>query len=315
MRGIIKSIAIAMTLMACAWANAETYPQRTVTLVVPYSPGGGVDATARILAKYLGDDLKQSFIVENRPGPGGSIGAAYVARSRPDGYTLLVGGTGPLSLAPHVIPGLPYNPQKDLRSISLLVTIPQILVVKAGGRFADFKSFEEYARSHDVPVGGTTSSGQELSVLMLRKAGDLKLTFIPYKGTNNAITDVMGGTIDAAFVDPVAMGLVRSGKLKALAVSTPQRSQANAEVPTMIEQGLPGASFQSFYALSAPAGTPDAVIQTLNRALKKALSQDEVRKSMLEQGLDPAYTSPAEADDFIARHTRNSGELLGKLGQ
>jgi len=309
-----KWMSIIAVCIASSMAHAEPYPQHKVVLVVPYPAGGGVDTTARIVGQYLSQALKQPFVVENRPGPGGTIGAAYVAHSKPDGYTLLVGGDGPLTLAPYFIPGMPYKPAKDLTGISLLVTIPQILVVKAKGKFKDFHSFLESAKKNSLTIAGTKSSGQELAFLMLKKNAQLPaLRFIPYKGTANSVTGLLSDSVDAAFVDPSAMGLVHSGKLKALALTTPARSQANPGIPTLIEEGIPNAAFPGFYALSTPMGTSPEVIQILNQAVRRALAQDTVRKKLMQQGLDPTPTSPTQANAFVANQVKHAGELLTTL--
>lgn len=304
----------ASLLLTAAFTAAAAYPDKAITWVVPYPAGGGVDATARLVGKFVSEELGQPIVVENKPGPGGTIGAAYVARAKPDGYTFLVGGSGPLAIAPFVIKGMQYDPQKDLQSLSLLVTIPQILVVKADSRFKDFATLLQQAREQRLSIGyGGNGTGQHLSALLLKNVSGADFKLVPYKGTSNVVNDLLGGTIDAAFVDPSGMGLVKSGDLRAFAVTTPARVNAYPQIPTLQEQGLKGAVLQSFYALSAPAGLPAEIAAKVGDAARKALAQPEVRQTFLQQGMEPAPTSAQEAEKFIGEQRERSGQLLSSL--
>jgi tripartite-type tricarboxylate transporter receptor subunit TctC len=309
-------------MLVCLWlavvaltASAQAYPDRPIVWVVPYSAGGGVDAVARMVGKYVSEVLKTPIVVENRPGPGGTVGANHVARSKPDGYTFVVGGSGPLSISPHIMKGLPYDPLKDLKPVSLLVTVPQILVVRAGGRFPDFNSFMATARKERLSLGyGSNGSGQHLSALALQHFGKVEFTLIPYKGTANVINDLLGGTIDAAYVDPSSIGLVKNGRLIAFGVTMPKRSAANPTIPTLQEIGLSGAEFQSFYALSGPADMPDSVVATMGQAVRQVLTRPDVIDAMREVGFDPAPSTSKEAASFIQEHSRHAAGLLKSVG-
>lgn len=305
----LKRLAAALTFTLPCLAHAAAYPSHKVYIVVPYTAGGGVDATARVMAEALTTYFKQPFIVENRPGPGGTIGASYVAHAAADGYTLLVGGDGSLSLAPFFMKDLPYNAKRDLQPISLLVTIPQILVVKSG-KFANFQAFLDQGRHGHVTIAGTQSSGQELAVLMLKERTGANIQFIPYKGTSNEVSDLLGGVVDAAFADPSVTGLLHAGTLKALAVTTPKQSPANPGIPTLEEVGVKDAAYPGFYSLNTASGVSPTVIAILNAGVKHVLADPEVRKRLMAQGLDPHYTTPAEANAFVDNQVARASALL-----
>jgi tripartite-type tricarboxylate transporter receptor subunit TctC len=307
------------TLLAClsftSFSAYATFPDRTITLVVPYSAGGGVDFVARVIANGLTKQLGETILVENRPGAGGTIGAAFVAHATPDGYTLLVGGTGPLAVGPLIYKNLTYSPTKDLITVSLVVLIPQILVVSPALPVKTVQELVAMARTKNgsmtVGTGGRGTS-QELAATMLAELADIKLISVPYKGTSAALTDLLGGHIDMLFGDPSIMASIKAGQLHALAVTTPGRSPALPDVPTLAESGIKDYVMQSFYGLTAPAATPDDVIQTLNKAVGALLADPDTQKKFLVEGMIPTYDTPAQARAFIIDSTNHAAKLLEK---
>lgn len=293
--------------------RAASFPDKPITIVVPYPPGGGVDFVGRILATGLSERLGQSVIVENRAGAGGTIGAAYVAHSAADGYTLLVGGTGPLSVGPLLFKSLPYSPAKDLAPVSLVVLIPQILVVRPSLPVKNVAELLDLARAKpgSLTMGsGGIGTGQHLAGAMLNLQAHINIQHIPYKGTSLALNDLMGGHIDMMFADPSVMALIKSGQVRALGLTTPQRSPSMPDVPS-IGETVPGYAMQSFYALTAPAGTPAPVMDKLNSALASVLAEKDVQQKFAAEGMVTSPTTPQAARSYIAEHTAHAAQLLG----
>lgn len=306
-----RNIILGTIAMGWALASVAAYPERAITWVVPFPAGGGVDVTARTVGKFLSDELQQPIVIENRPGPGGTIGAAYVAKAPADGYTLLAGASGPLMIAPFVIKGIQYDPQKDFKAISMFVAIPQILVVKNEGKYKNFADYVKATETKPLTIGyGSNGTTQHLSALALTQKGHLNLKLVPYKGTSNVINDLLGGTIDSAIVDPSARGLIDSGELLALAVTTPTRSSFNPAIPTLNELGVHDASITTYYALAAPVNVDSHIIDITSNALKKVLAKPEVIEALRSQGLDVRFTTPDETTTLINNDIRYFGQLL-----
>lgn len=271
-----------------AHANEPAYPIKAVTITIGFPPGTATDVLARMLAEGLSTRLGQPFIVDNRAGMGGSIGASYVARAKPDGYTLVIGATAPISINPHIYPSLSYQPEKDFTPIASLIWIPLLLVTAPSVKADSLQQLIAMARSEPGKLSfastgnGTTS---HLLMEMLTAEANVKLTHIPYKGSAQAQTDIIGGRVTCSF-DTLAsaLPLVRAGKLKALAVSTPQRTSALPNVPTVAEQGFPGFGVVAWTGMLAPKGTPPAVIDQLARALKEINEDPGFREKMIAQG-------------------------------
>ncbi|OZI60805.1 Bug family tripartite tricarboxylate transporter substrate binding protein [Bordetella genomosp. 11] len=293
-------------------SRAGTYPEKPVTIVVPYPPGGGVDFVGRLLATGL-SRLGQPVVVENRAGAGGTIGAAFVAHARPDGYTLLVGGTGPLSIGPLLTKNLPYSPSKDLDPISLVVLIPQILVVHPSLPVKSVSELLALARAKpgSLTMGsGGIGTGQHLAGAMLNSLAHVDIQHIPYKGTSLAVNDLLGGHIDMMFADPSVTPMIKSGQLRALGLTTPKRSPLMPDLPT-IGETVPGYAMQSFYAITAPAGTPADVVAKLNGAVAALLAEPDTQQKLAAEGMIAAPSSPADARAFIAQTTVHAAQLLG----
>ncbi|MCC7081662.1 MAG: tripartite tricarboxylate transporter substrate binding protein [Burkholderiales bacterium] len=290
--------------------HAQTYPSRPLVFVVPYQAGGGVDLTGRIIGAQLSQQLGRAVVIENRPGANGTIGADYVAKAAPDGYTLLVGGTGPLSLAPAVYKKLPYSPLKDLTPVILLVTIPQILVVHPSLPVHTVRDLIALARKHpgklNVAAGGIS---QQLAGAMLASMSGVQITSVPYKGTAPAMNDLLGGHVELYFGDPSMLPTIKAGRLRALAVTTPMRYPALPGVPTVAET-LPGFNITSFYGLAVPSETPREIILRLNAEAEKALADRDTREKLEHSGLIPTGGSPEVFAEFLRNHVATTAKLV-----
>jgi tripartite-type tricarboxylate transporter receptor subunit TctC len=304
-------------LLGPAFASAQEYPSRPVHLVVPFPPGGGVDTLARIVAPKLQAGLGQAFIVENKSGAAGTIGVDYVAKAPPDGYALVVGSPGNMSVAPSLNPKLPYKPLTDFAPIAMGVRIPTLLVVHPS--FPANNVQELIAAAKANPGKYNFSSGGQGTALHL--AGELfkiqagvDIRHIPYKGTSPAITDLLAGQVNMMFSDPSVLQHVKAGKLRALAQTTATRAASIPDLPTIAESGVPGYSAANWYGFFAPAGTPAAVVQKLNGAFVKALQQPDVIAVLRNGGMDVAPSSPAELGAFLKEDIERWAAVVKQAG-
>ena len=284
-----------------AWA--DNYPSRPIHLIVPFSAGGSADSTARVLARRLSEALGQSVVVENRTGGGAIIGAEFVKKAEPDGYTLLLGQSGPLSINPAVYKNLPYDPVRDFVPVCLTTTYPYVMVVNASLGVKTLNEFVILARSKPGGLNyGTTgvgSSNHLVTELFAGKAG-IKMTHIPYRGTALAVTDLLAGQVQMVFSDPIsALQYVRSGALIALAVTSKDRSPVAPDVPTVAESGYPGFDAIAWHGILAPANTPPAIVARLNAEIVQALKDPETRSLLESQAIQVVGSSPQEFASFI----------------
>ena len=284
-------------------ARADEYPSRPIHLIVPFSAGGSADSTARVLATRIGSALGQSVVVENRTGGGAIIGAEFVKKAEPDGYTLLLGQSGPLSINPAVYKNLPYDPVKDFAPVCLTTTYPYVMVVNASLGVKTLKEFVALAKSKPGGLNyGTTgvgSSNHLVTELFAGKAG-IKMTHIPYRGTSLAVTDLLAGQVQMVFSDPIsALQYVKSGALVALAVTSKDRSPVAPDVPTVAESGYPGFDAIAWHGILAPAKTPPAIVARLNAEIVKALNDPGTRTLLEKQAIQIVGSSPAAFADFI----------------
>jgi len=285
-------------------AHAQVgYPERIVTIVVPFAPGGGTDIAARILATRLGEKFKQSFVVDNRAGAGGIVGADAVAKAKPDGYTLLVGNVGTQAINQSLYPKMPYDADKAFAPISLFADLPFALVVNPKVPARTPKELVALAKADpDKYTFASSGSGgsPHLTAEIFQQATGAKLTHVPYKGGGPAMSDLMAGHVDMLFASILeTSSYVKTGKLRALAVTSPTRSPGMPEVPTLAEQGIANAESGSWVALLAPAGTPQPIIDKLSAAVKEVVSQPDVRDKLIAQGATPRGTTPAELQATI----------------
>ena len=286
-------------------ALAADWPNRPIRFIVPYAPGGGADAVARILGRRVGDSLGQSILVENKGGAGSILGTDLVAKSAPDGYTLLLGQSGPISINPAVYKNLPYDPVKDLVPVVMTNSYPYVLVVNGKLPAKSLQEFVALAKSKPGALNyGTTGVGAAnhlMTELFSRKAG-IKMTHIPYRGTALAVADVIADQVTMVFGDPVSvLPHMRSGTLRALAVSSPQRSPVAPEVPTLMESGFPDLEAVAWHGILVPAKTPPEIVKTLNAEVVKALRDPEIKDLLSKQAMQPVGDTPAEFAAFIQK--------------
>src|SRR5580693_3715595 len=260
--------------------RTQDYPSRPITLIVPYTPGGGNDAMARVVADRMGVALGQQIVIENRGGAGGSIATRQVARATPDGYTLGLGGTGTLAIDPTLYPSVGYDPRKDFAPVGLIATSALVVLVNTQLPVTTLKDFIALARKEPGEINFASAgsgSGIHLGTELLATMAGIKMTHIPYKGSAPALTDLVGGHVALYFSSlPPAIGLLRDGKVRALAVTGPTRSKAFPDVPAAAET-LPGFEAVLHYGIVAPTGTPRPVIDKLNAAMRTALATPAVQ--------------------------------------
>ena len=297
-----RRLVLALLAATPLLAAAQGYPDRPVRFVVPYPPGGGTDVIARIVQHKFGTLLGQQIVIENKGGAGGSVGTETVAKAAPDGYTVLF-TLSSHTINPAIFTKLSYDTLKDFEPVGLVASLPQILV--AGPQFPANTVAEMTAMAKSKPglafaSVGNGSPGHLAGEMQALKTG-VKLTHIPYKGGGPAVTDVMGGQVPTLWVSiPAAAQFVKTGKLKALAVSTLKRSAAFPNVPTMQEAGLADFEVDSWYAMFVPAKTPRAVIERLNKALNEVVADPEIREKLLAQGAEGVGGTPEKLGQTVA---------------
>jgi tripartite-type tricarboxylate transporter receptor subunit TctC len=286
-------------------ARAADYPTRPIRLIVPYAPGGGADAVARIIAKLAGDSLGQSIVVENKGGAGSIVGTDLVAKSPPDGYTLLLGQSGPISINPAVYKHLPYDPVRELTPVTMTNSYPYVLVINSKTPAKDLAAFvalaKEKAGAFNYGTTGVGASNHLMSELFCAQAG-VKMTHIPYRGTALAVADCVANNVTMVFGDPVSvLPHISVGTLRALAVTSPHRSPAAPTVPTMAESGYPGVEAVAWHGIFVPARTPQDVIDKLNTEIVKALKNPEITDLLSRQAMSPVGSTQAEFVAFLKK--------------
>jgi tripartite-type tricarboxylate transporter receptor subunit TctC len=299
-------------------ASAQTYPSRPITLVVPFPPGGSATIIARIIADKMSEGLGQQIVVDNRGGAGGSIAARQVAKSAPDGATLLLAFTGTLAVSPLIFANVGYDPRKDFAGIGLIGMAPSVLAVhpsvpaRSVADLIGIAKAEPGKIQYGSPGIGTTN---HLAGELLAAMTGIRITHIPYKGTGPAITDLLGGHIAMMFAPiPAAHGNVSAGALRALGVTSLKRSSLWPDIPTVAETGLPGFEVVQRSTLLAPAGTPRTIIERLNKELNAVLATDEVRRRLAVEGGEPVPGAPEEYAADIDREEMRWSKLVATIG-
>ncbi len=306
MRAIGRRTTLTLGLAAMSLAppaRAADYPSRPIRLVVPYAPGGGADAVARIVAKRVSESIGQAIVIDNKGGAGAILGTEIVAKAEPDGYTLLLGQSGPISINPAVYKSLPYDPVKDFAPVTMTTSYPYILVVNADLPAKTLQEFVALAKSKPGAMNyGSTGVGAAnhlVAELFDSKAG-LKMTHIPYRGTALAVADLVSGQLSMVFGDPISvLPHMKSGKLRALAVTSRQRSPVAPEVPTVAESGYAGVDAIAWHGILAPAKTPPEIVQRLNQEIVKALQDPETKTLLGNQAMQAVGNTPTEFATFI----------------
>ena len=293
---------LTLAAMVSPVGAAEQFPTRPIRVIVPYAPGGNVDISARIIAPPLGEVLGQTIVVDNRPGAGGNLGASLVAKATPDGYTLLVGSSGPLSVNPVIFKSLPYVTLKDFAPISTVQAVP--LVVLAGPKsninsIADIIAVAKARPGKLTMASAGAGTTNHFAIELFAHMANVKLLHVPYKGSGPALSELLGGQVET-MIDQLAasIGYVRDGRLKVLAVTTQQRAAALPNVPTLEELGYKGYQASTLLGLLAPAGTPKPVVAKLNAGVRKIMDNNTVAERFRGLGANPGASSPEE---FTAR--------------
>jgi tripartite-type tricarboxylate transporter receptor subunit TctC len=300
---IVPHLAAAAALLLALPAAAQQYPTKPVTVVVPFTPGGSSDITARTVAAKLQESLGQSFVIDNKPGANGGLGGKFVATSQPDGYTLFVGSIGVFAINPVLYKDLGYHPLKDYDLLSVAVRTPNALVTRANFPANNVKEFVEYMKKNPGKVSlassGTGSSDHLTAALFWQKTGTSGI-HVPYKGGSAAHLDLIAGNVDASFQNLGAITQhVKAGKMKLLAVTSEKRDPAVPDVPTLAEAGVPGIEVYSWQAFVAPKGLPQGVKDRLQPALIAAIKHPDVVKRFNDLGFEVVGNSPAEFQAFL----------------
>lgn len=308
-----RTFVAAFALAAASLAHAA-WPDRPITIVVPYAPGGAADALARVLAARMGSKLGTSVIVDNRAGASGTIGAAYVAKAPADGYTMLYDAT-PYSINPHLYPKMPYG-ANALQPLLLVSLAPNVLIVKADSAYKDVKDLIAKAKAQPGKVNyasGGSGTVQRLASELFRQKLNLDMVHVPYKSGGPAITDVMGGQVDFMFGTVAASSsLIDAGKLRALAISSPKRSPRLPNVPTVAETVIPGFEVYEWNGVFLPAGTPPDISTRLQKAIAESLQEEEVKKRFSDVGAQPVGSTPAQFADYLKSEDAKWGEVVRK---
>ena len=316
----LLGLMVAAALVAAAPVLAqEKFPDRPISFVVPFPPGGPTDAMARLLATELTRELGQSVLVDNRAGAGGNIGADSVARAKPDGYTILFGTSGPLAINHSLYKGLKYDPRTSFEPVIYVGYLPNVLVVRPSLGVDSVQALIAKDKADPGKLNYASSgngASSHLAGVMFNEMAGTKLIHVPYKGTGPALNDLLAGQVDMTFTDILtAMPYIQSGKVKALGVATAKRSSAMPDIPTIAQQGLPGYDVSEFFGVVAPPGTPADRVKLLNQAFVQALASDKVRQSFAKQGLEAAPEhSPAYLGQFIKKEVDAWAKVVKQSG-
>jgi tripartite-type tricarboxylate transporter receptor subunit TctC len=304
MIGLTRRQTLLGALSLAAGTAVRAQSGKTLRLIVPFPPGGSTDILARAIGAKLGPALGQTVVIDNKPGAGGSTGAAEAARAEPDGNTLLMGHIGTLAVNPALYAKLPYDPLKSFVPVAWVARVPNVLVVHANSPIKTLADLVAKARAQPGKLtysSGGNGSAAHISFEVLKLKANFFMLHIPYRGTAPSVTDLLGGQVDATFTGaPAVLPHVRNGRLRALAVSSPQRLPMLPDVPTVAESGFPGFDADQWYGLVAPAGTPAAVVTRLNAEINKALQTPAVAQQLASEGAIPTPSAPKAFGDLIA---------------
>ena len=308
MKSILRSILVVAAVLLAGAAVAQGYPNRPIRIVVPYPPGGGTDVLARLVGKYMNESLGQPIVVENRAGANARIGMDVVAKSPPDGYTLMAIAAGPLN----------EDNMKSFAPIALMAAPSYLLVVHPSVKANSVRELIALAKSQPGKLAyGSTGGGaaSHLATELFRVMAGIELLHVPYKGVGQAVGDLLGGQVQMMIAPAQAVvPQVKSGRLRALAVSGAMRLSTLPDLPTIAEAGVPGYEALGWFGLMVPAGTPAEILTRLNREVNRILTLADVRERLLELGADPASTTPAQFGEFIRRENAKWGKLIQEQG-
>jgi tripartite-type tricarboxylate transporter receptor subunit TctC len=316
-RLLMAAAMVAAAFGACGAVIAQDYPTRTVTIVVPYPPGGGVNALARIIADKLSAALGQQVVVDNRAGGSGLVGTRAFIKSPPDGYTLFLGHTGSISINPSLYANAGYDPRRDFAPIGLIASMPVALLAHPSFPAKTVADVVAIAKREGGKFNIGTSAvgtGSYLAAELFKSVTGIEAAIVPYKGTGQVMNDLLGNHVPIAFgVLPPALGNLQAGTLRAIAVLSPVRFSLLPDVPTATESGLPGFESVLHYGLLAPAGTPRPIIDRLNKELRVLVATDQVKQRIQAEGGDPLTSTPDEYAKDIDSEERKWATLIKKL--
>jgi tripartite-type tricarboxylate transporter receptor subunit TctC len=314
MRWIFAFFAFALATSALAQAS---FPSKPVTMVVGFEPGGGIDTVARIVAKTMGENLGQQVLVENRAGAGGNIAVDYVAKSAPDGYTIVLANVGALAVNPHLIK-TPYDPLRDLAPITMAVVFANVLVVQPSLAVSSLADYVKLAREKPATVTYASSGiggAGHLAGELLKMMAQIDIVHVPYKGGGPAMQGFLGGQVASFFATPVSsIAQIKAGKARPIATTGARRSALLPEVPTVAESGYPGYEVLNWYAYLGPARLPKDLVDRLNRELVKALVAPEVQAAFDKQGVEAQPGTPEDLARYIAREYQTWGKVVKEAG-
>jgi len=314
MKSTMRMMLAAAAITLAGAVGAQSFPSRPVTLTVGFAPGGGADTAARFIAQKLGESIGQPVVVENKAGAGGNIAAQHIATAPPDGYTIHLTSVGPMTVAPHIVANLPYDPKRDIAPITMGVVFPNVLVVYSGLPAKTLAEFVALAKQKpgqlNYASSGVGGAGHLAGELFKERAG-INVIHVPYKGGGPAMTDLLGGRLDMYVGVPSTVEPhVKAGKARALATTGAKRTSTMPDVPTVAESGYPGFEATNWYAFVAPGKTPSAILDRWNEELVKALKSPEVADELTRAGLLPAPGTRDELARTIAQESRTWGKVI-----
>jgi tripartite-type tricarboxylate transporter receptor subunit TctC len=308
-----------VSVLTCANAQAQsTYPTKPIKFIVPYPAGGPLDTVARLTGQKLSERLGQPVIVENKPGAGGNLGAEAVAKSTPDGYTILMGAVATHAINPTLYKKMPYDAQRDFQPVTLLVSTPNVLVVNPSVKANTVKEFIALAKAEPNKMNfgsGSSGSAGHLAGELFKSVAAVEITHVPYKGGAPAMTDLLAGQIELMF-DNLANSMpnIKSGKLRALAVTTAKRSSFAPDLPTVAESGLPGFDISTWFGILVPAGTPKEIVSKLNEEFNRAIRSADIKEKLDAMGADAVGTTPEAFAAYIKTEAAKYAEVIKKSG-
>jgi len=319
MRALLMIVAgLASVGLSMPSASAADYPTKPIRLVVPFPPGGTTDILARAVAQKLSETWNQQVIVDNRPGAGGNIGSDLVAKAAPDGYTLVMGTVGTHAINPNLYAKMPYDHVKDFAPVILVAGVPNVLVVNPSLPVHSVKELIDYAKANPGKLNFASSGNGtsiHLSGELFKTMAGVQMTHVPYKGSSPALADLMGGQVQLMFDNlPSSLGLIKGGKLRAIAVTSATRAAALPDVPTIAESGLPGFEASSWFGVLAPAATPHEIVAKLNGTIALWLATPEAKEKLLAQGAIAAGGSPEDFARHIDRETAKWAKVVKASG-
>jgi tripartite-type tricarboxylate transporter receptor subunit TctC len=310
---VIAALALSATL-----AFAQSYPSKPVRVIAGFPPGGAADLLARVVADKLSVAMGHPFVVENRPGAGGTIGADAVAKAAPDGYTLLLGVTASQTIAPAIYKSLAYDPVRDFKPVALVATIPVVLVVHPSVSAQNARELVAIAKAAPAPLQFASSGSGAIPHLageLFQLSQGVKLQHVPYKGAPLAMSDLLAGRVQLMFDNlPTVLPHIRSGRMRALAVAGARRARALPDLPTLAQAGVPNVEVGSWFGVLAPAATPEAIVAALSREIAKAVSADDAKARMEAMGAEPAYLAPEDFAKLMRAETEKWARLVTATG-